>query len=72
MKQFVEIPYEQRKVMGLSGRNRMETLFDKKQVVENSMLLLTITAYLSLDTGCCMQIVCNNIEPLHGADDLSF
>ena len=34
MKQFAEMPYEARKTMGLSGRNRMETMFDKKKVVE--------------------------------------
>lgn len=37
MKQFTEIPYEQRKAMGLSGRNRMEALFDKKLVVEQTI-----------------------------------
>lgn len=37
MKQFAEMPYEDRKAMGLSGRNRMETLFDKKQVVEKTI-----------------------------------
>lgn len=37
MKQFAEMPYESRKTMGLSGRKRMETLFDKKQVVETTI-----------------------------------
>ena len=37
MKQFAELPYEVRKAMGLSGRKRMETLFDKKQVVEKTV-----------------------------------
>lgn len=37
MKQFTDLPFEKRKAMGLSGRNRMETLFDKKQVVASTM-----------------------------------
>lgn len=37
MKQFAVMDYEARKAMGLSGRNRMETLFDKKQVVEKTV-----------------------------------
>ena len=37
MKQFAEMPYDTRKSMGLSGRKRMETLFDKKQVVEKTL-----------------------------------
>lgn len=37
MKHFAGLPYEQRKAMGLSGRKRMETLFDKKQVVEKTI-----------------------------------
>ena len=37
MKQFTEMPYEARKAMGLSGRKRMEMLFDKKQVVEKTV-----------------------------------
>ena len=37
MKQFTEMPYEARKAMGLSGRKRMETLFDKKQVVDRTV-----------------------------------
>lgn len=37
MKQFSELPFEQRKAMGLSGRKRMETLFDKKQVVNTTI-----------------------------------
>ena len=37
MKQFTEMNYEARKSMGLSGRNRMEALFDKKQVVEKTI-----------------------------------
>ena len=41
MKQFAEMPYEARKTMGLSGRKRMETLFDKKQVVEKTVSHLT-------------------------------
>lgn len=37
MKQFTELPYEARKAMGLYGRTRMETLFDKRQVVEKTI-----------------------------------
>lgn len=37
MKQFAGMPYDTRKSMGLSGRKRMETLFDKKQVVEKTI-----------------------------------
>ena len=40
MKQFAEMPYEQRKTMGLSGRKRMEALFDKNQVVEKTVTQL--------------------------------
>jgi galacturonosyltransferase len=37
MKQFAGLPYEQRKAMGLAGRKRMEALFDKNQVVEQTV-----------------------------------
>lgn len=37
MKQFTEMPSEQRKAMGLSGRELMEALFDKKLVVEKTI-----------------------------------
>lgn len=37
MKQFAELTFAERKAMGLSGRKRMETLFDKKQVVEKTI-----------------------------------
>lgn len=37
MKQFIGLSYEQRKAMGLAGRKRMETLFDKKVVVKRTM-----------------------------------
>lgn len=40
MKRFTEMNYEARKAMGLSGRKRMETLFDKKQVVEKTVFRL--------------------------------
>ena len=40
MKQFVEMPYDHRKSMGLAGRHRMENMFDKKQVVERTMEFL--------------------------------
>ena len=37
MKHFAGLRSEQRKAMGLSGRNRMEALFDKKLVVEKTI-----------------------------------
>ena len=37
MKKFAELPYEQRKAMGLAGRKRMEMIFDKKKVVEETI-----------------------------------
>lgn len=33
MKKFVELPYEQRKQMGIQGRQRMKEIFDKNKVV---------------------------------------
>lgn len=40
MKQFTELTFEERKAMGLSGRKRMENLFDKNQVVEKTIFHL--------------------------------
>lgn len=37
MKRFAALSFETRKAMGLSGRNRMEALFDKNQVVERTI-----------------------------------
>lgn len=37
MKSFVNLNYEERKAMGLLGRKRMEEIFDKKKVVEETM-----------------------------------
>ena len=37
MKRFIELPYEERKNMGLAGRKRMEKKFDKGKVVEETM-----------------------------------
>ena len=37
MKEFTDLTYEQRKAMGLAGRKRMETLFDKRVVVKKTM-----------------------------------
>lgn len=37
MKQFTELSYEQRKNMGISGRRRMEEIFDKKKVVSKTI-----------------------------------
>lgn len=38
MKQFVGLTYEERKAMGLAGRKYMEEVFDKKKVVEDTLL----------------------------------
>jgi galacturonosyltransferase len=37
MKKFTALPYEKRKSMGLAGRKRMEEIFDKRKVVEETM-----------------------------------
>lgn len=37
MKKFTELPYEDRKNMGLAGRKHMEKVFDKKIVVADTM-----------------------------------
>ena len=37
MKKFIALPYEARKAMGLAGRRRMEEIFDKKKVVEETI-----------------------------------
>lgn len=38
MKKFVELPYEERKTMGLAGRKHMEEVFDKNKVVANTII----------------------------------
>lgn len=40
MKKFAELPYEERKAMGLSGRKHMERVFDKKKVVADTIVYL--------------------------------
>lgn len=40
MKKFAELPYEERKAMGLAGRNHMEEVFDKKKVVAETVKAL--------------------------------
>lgn len=37
MKRFTELPYEERKAMGLAGRKRMEEIFDKRKVVAETI-----------------------------------
>lgn len=37
MKQFMRLPYEQRKAMGLAGHERMKEVFDKKKVVDETI-----------------------------------
>ena len=40
MKQFVSLSNDQRKAMGLAGRKRMEEIFDKRKVVEETIFHL--------------------------------
>lgn len=40
MKKFAELPYEERKAMGLAGRKHMEEVFDKKKVVDETISCL--------------------------------
>lgn len=40
IKKFAELPYEERKAMGLAGRKHMEEVFDKKKVVEETICVL--------------------------------
>ncbi len=42
MKKFIELPYEERKVMGLAGRERMVKIFDKKKVVSDTIKAMNI------------------------------
>lgn len=37
MKRFIELPYEERKQMGVLGRQRMVKIFDKNKVVEKTL-----------------------------------
>lgn len=37
MKKFINLSYDERKTMGVSGRKRMEEIFDKKKVVEDTI-----------------------------------
>ena len=41
MKKFTKLSYDERKAMGLAGRKRMEDIFDKKKVVEDTIRELT-------------------------------
>lgn len=41
MKQFTKLSYDERKAMGLAGRKRMEMLFDKRDVVKDTMNVLS-------------------------------
>ena len=40
IRNFVELSYEQRQAMGLAGRKHMELMFDKKKVVEKTIVKL--------------------------------
>ena len=37
MEQFIKLPYDEKKNMGIAGRKRMELLFDKNDVVERTI-----------------------------------
>lgn len=41
MKRFCDIPWEEKKKMGLEGRKHMEDVFDKKKVVEETIQRIT-------------------------------
>ena len=47
MKRFLELPYERRRQMGLAGRKRMEEVFDKRKVVDQ-----TIRRLFSEEASC--------------------
>lgn len=38
MKKFAELPFEERKSMGLAGRKHMEKVFDKNKIVANTII----------------------------------
>lgn len=42
IKKFMELPWEERKMMGMAGRRRMEEAFDKRQVVGSTISNLSI------------------------------
>lgn len=42
MKKFCELPYEKRADMGVAGRKHMEDVFDKRKVVEETMIELGV------------------------------
>lgn len=45
MRRFIDLPYEERKSMGLAGRKRMELQFDKKTVVEETIRCLKVKSH---------------------------
>lgn len=40
MKEMCDLPYEEKKAMGIAGRERMENVFDKRSVVEETIACL--------------------------------
>ena len=42
MKHFYGLTMEQREIMGLAGRKRMEAVFDKRKVVEETIRRLSV------------------------------
>ncbi len=47
MKQFCKLGHKERKQMGLTGRKRMENMFDKKKVVEDTIRWLEVKSSLA-------------------------
>ena len=43
MKKFIELPYEERKQMGILGRQRMMKVFDKSLVVNKTLIEINIS-----------------------------
>lgn len=50
MKQMAETSLEERRAMGMAGRKHMEDVFDKKEVVENTLVALDIPVYQFLSS----------------------
>jgi galacturonosyltransferase len=48
MKKFTELFYEERRAMGLAGRKRMEEMFDKKKVIEETIRELQKSAGVNI------------------------
>lgn len=42
MKKFIDLPYEKKRQMGIEGRKHMESIFDKRKVVEETITVMEI------------------------------